>query len=185
MLVVQNCLLSDDIKNVDFCCDLTCCKGRCCIEGDVGAPLEEEEVSQIEDYIDEIMPFMTAKGIDVVKSMGVFDYGVEGEYVTPLIDDKDCAFICYEDGIAKCAIEKAYNQGVIPHNKPISCHLYPIRLSKYQDVIALNYDKWSVCKDAATFGHTKNIKLYEFLKEPLIRKFGKQWYDELLEEIKR
>jgi len=185
MFAVKDCLISDDIKSVEFCCDLLKCKGQCCVDGDVGAPLEESEISQLEDYIDKILPYMTKEGIEIVKQQGIFDYGIEGEFVTTLIDDKDCAFIFYDKGIAKCCIEKAYNEGKIPFNKPISCHLYPIRLKKYNDTIAVNYDKWEICNDAVTCGKSEGIKLYKFLREPLIRRFGEEWYDELCGEIEK
>ncbi|MDD4142548.1 MAG: DUF3109 family protein [Bacteroidales bacterium] len=183
MFAVGKCLISDDIKDKCFCCNLADCKGCCCVEGDMGAPLEEEEISLLEDYIERILPLMTKEGQDVIRENGTFEMGITGEYVTPLINDRDCAYIYYDNGIAKCCIETAYGKGLIPFNKPISCHLYPIRLSKYKDTIAVNYDEWEICKDAVRNGRAKGIKLYEFLKDPLIRKFGEEWYEELLKKV--
>ncbi|MDL2228379.1 DUF3109 family protein [Odoribacter sp. OttesenSCG-928-L07] len=182
MFAIKDCLISDDIKTVKFCCDLSKCRGECCIAGDCGAPLEEEEISLIEDYLDKITPYMTKEGIDTVKSQGVFDYGLEGEYVTTLIDEGACAFVYSDNGVIKCSIEKAFKKGEIPFNKPISCHLYPIRLKIYNKTTAVNYDQWDICKDAVSCGKSKDIKLYEFLKEPLIRRFGEEWYEDLCEE---
>ncbi|MDR2084454.1 MAG: DUF3109 family protein [Bacteroidales bacterium] len=179
MFAIDDCLISDDIKTVEFCCDLSKCKGQCCIDGEVGAPLEENEISFIEDYIDSILPYMTKEGIEAIKLQGIFDYGLEGEFVTTLIEDGACAFIYYDNGIVKCSIETAFKEGKIPFNKPISCHLYPIRLKQYNDTIAVNYDQWNICKDAVSCGKIKGLKLYKFLKEPLIRRFGEEWYDKL------
>lgn len=183
MIAVGKCLVSDDVRDEFFCCDLNSCKGCCCVEGDMGAPIEECEISLLEDNIDKIKPFMTEEGVEVVDTVGVFTPGIGDEFVTSLIDNRDCSFLYYgDDGIAKCAIETAYNQGDIDFNKPISCHLYPIRLSSFGDVVAVNYDRWSICKDAVCLGKKQGIKVYEFLKEPLIRKFGAEWYDQLVKE---
>ena len=175
MFSIDNCLITDDLKTEKFCCNLAECKGLCCIEGDDGAPLNEDEIGPLEDYKEDIYPFMTEEGIDIVKQLGVFDYGIEGDYVTPLISDKDCAFICYDNGIAMCAIEKAYKAGAIPFNKPISCHLYPIRLKKYNNTIAINIERWHICEQAYKIGNKQDYYLYEFLKEPLTRRFGEEW----------
>lgn len=183
MIVIDNTIISEDIRDVRFCCDLEKCRGACCVEGDAGAPLEEEEISQLEDYIDRIKPFMQESGIEVIENSGVFDYDMNGEYVTPLISDKDCAFVFYENNIAKCAIEKAYENKKISFRKPLSCHLYPIRIKNYAGDDAVNYHKWAICQPACAKGKEINLPLYKFLKDSLIRKFGEEWYNKLVQNI--
>jgi len=185
MIVIDNIIVSDDIRDVSFCCNLQNCLGACCVEGDAGAPLEEEEISHLEDHIEEIKPFMRKECIEIVELTGVFDYDAAGEYVTPLINDRDCVFVYYEDGVAKCAIEKAYEEGVIKFQKPISCHLYPIRISKKDNFEAVNYHPWEICKPAVKYGTKIGLKVYQFLREPLIRKYGKVWYNKLVQEIEK
>ena len=183
MIIVGDCIVSDDVAEARFCCDLQKCKGICCIEGDAGAPLEEEEISIMEDILDEVKPFMTEEGMLAVEEYGVFDYDMEGNFCTPLNNGNECAFLLMENDIAKCAIEKTWEQGLIDFQKPISCHLYPIRISEYDGFTALNYHQWDICRDAKEKGNNENILLYEFLKTPLIRKFGEEWYNELEEKI--
>lgn len=181
MIRLDNTIISDDIRDSFFCCDLDACKGACCIEGDAGAPLEELEISLIEDYLEFILPFMLQGGKQVVKSSGVFDYDAEGNYVTPLVNDRECAFVYYEDGIARCAIEKAFIVKAIPFPKPVSCHLYPIRIKHLAGGDdALNYHKWSICKKAVIKGNKEKLQLYRFLDQALIRKYGRAWYNRLL-----
>ena len=155
------------------------------MEGDAGAPLDEAEISELEDYIDRIKPYMHKDGISVVEKSGVFDYDMNGEYVTPLIADKDCAFVYYENDIARCAIEKAFEEKKIGFRKPLSCHLYPIRIKKYGESEAVNYHAWHICKPACVKGKDINLPLYKFLKDPMIRKYGEEWYYKLLEVIER
>ncbi|MCD6113571.1 MAG: DUF3109 family protein [Bacteroidales bacterium] len=192
MLVVEKSIISDDIADVKFCCDLKKCKGYCCVEGDSGAPLEEEEISVLEDVIDEVIPFMTEKGIKTIKKTGVFDYDAEGNYVTPLNNGLECAFTYFEDGIAKCAIEKAFNNncfknypGAENFNKPISCYLYPVRITSNNGYDAINYHRWNICKPALKKGKATNTPLYVFLKKPLIKKYGEKWYNTLVEQIEK
>jgi Fe-S-cluster containining protein len=180
MKIVDNILVSDDLKDTFFACNLHACHGDCCVEGDAGAPLEEEEISILEDYLDDIKPFMDEKGLKVVEQLGVFDYDIEGDYATPLVNERACAFL-YQDGdIQYCAIEKAWLEGRIPFQKPVSCHLYPIRLDKVGDSIAINYHKWHICAPALIEGKKRGEPLYVYLKDPLIRKFGKDWYSKLV-----
>ncbi|OIP01697.1 MAG: hypothetical protein AUJ98_03635 [Bacteroidetes bacterium CG2_30_33_31] len=185
MIVVENVIVSEDVAFVEFNCDLKSCHGDCCVEGDEGAPLEDYEIGIIEDYLDDIKPFMVEEGIKIVEKNGTFDYGMDGEYVTPLVNDRECAFVYFENGISFCAIEKAFLQGKIDFRKPISCHLYPIRITKYKDYDAVNYHRWPVCDAALILGHKKGEPLYITLKEPLIRKYGSAWYHLLLAEIKK
>mgnify|MGYP000872866806 CR=1 FL=1 len=185
MIAIEKTLISDDLKLVKFCCDLHACKGACCVEGDAGAPMEEEEISILEDCIEEVKPYMVQKGIEVVENSGVFDYDTFGNYVTPLVNDAECAFVYFENDIAFCAIEKAFNEGKIDFRKPISCYLYPVRITKYADFEAVNYHAWHICKDALTCGKTNEIPLYRFLKQPLIDKYGEEWYNKLVKEIEQ
>ena len=183
MIIIDDILVSDEFRDAKFCCNVKECLGVCCVEGDAGAPLEEEEISLIEDHIEDIMPFMREEGIEVVTLRGVFDYDMYGEYVTPLIRDKDCAFVYYEDTIARCAIEKAHEEGRIPFQKPVSCHLYPVRVSKSKGFQAVNYHKWYICEPARVYGKSHGVFLYRFLKDALVRKFGQDWYDKFVREI--
>ncbi len=183
MIKIGKALISEDIKEVHFVCKLSACSGDCCLEGDAGAPMDEEEISILEDYIDEIKPYMTDKGNLAIDLVGVFDYDTDASYVTPLVDNCECAFVYKENGINFCAIEKAYLEGKIKFKKPLSCHLYPIRLKDIGEFTAVNYDKWSICKPALINGKNLGIPLYKFLKEPLIRKFGEDWYKLLIKEF--
>jgi len=183
MLIIDDIMVSDDLYLVKFLCPLEKCKGACCVEGDAGAPLEEEEISDLEDYVDEILEYMIPDGIDVVKKNGVFDYDVDGSYVTPLIRGGDCVFINFTKGIAWCAIEKAQEEGKIPFRKPVSCHLYPVRLTTVGESEAVNYHKWPICSPALDAGTREGISLYVFLKDALIRRYGEQWYAKLVAEI--
>jgi hypothetical protein len=151
----------------------------CCIEGDVGAPIEPDEIADLEDNYPIFKKYMTPEGIEKVEENGTFDYDMEGAFVTPLLQDESCAYVYFEDNTAKCAIEKAFLNGEIDFHKPISCHLYPIRIKILPDYQALNYHRWGVCHSACEKGETLKLPLYQFLKEPLIRKYGEAWYEEL------
>ncbi|HQI70625.1 MAG TPA: DUF3109 family protein [Bacteroidales bacterium] len=180
MLIIENTLVADELAECMFCCDYHECKGVCCVEGDAGAPLEEEEIKTLTSSLPELQKFMAPEGINAVQKQGIFVLDMEGKKVTPLIPGGDCAFLVYKNDVAACAIEIAYRNKKISLQKPISCHLYPIRIIDYQDFIAVNYHQWHICKPALKKGKKENIYLYEFLKTPLIRRFGKAWYDELI-----
>ena len=180
MIQLEHTLISDDLITVHFACDLSKCKGSCCVEGDAGAPLEEEEISLLEDYIDEIKPFMLEEGMREIGNTGVFDYDADGKYVTPLVNGKECAFVFFEEGIARCAIEKAFQEKTIPFPKPLSCHLYPVRIKDLHEGEALNYHKWNICNKALENGMKLHMPLYLFLEEALIRKYGRNWYNNLV-----
>ncbi len=183
MLIIQDILISDDIVEKKFLCNLNACKGACCVEGDFGAPLEDEEIEVLEKIYPKIKPFLTEEGKSVIEQKGVKAYYEEPkEYGTPLIDGKACAFINFNsEGIAICGIEQAYNQGEINFKKPISCHLYPIRIEKNDSAgfEALNYDKWDICNPACSLGNEKQLPVYRFLKDAIIRKYGEDFYEEL------
>lgn len=180
MLIIENTLITEELAECKFCCDCIICKGICCVEGDAGAPLEEEEIKILTKSIKEIYKFITPEGIESIEQQGVFVLDPEGKKVTPLINGKECAFVVYKNGIANCAIEIAYRKKKISFQKPISCHLYPVRTIDYSDFHSVNYHQWHICKTALKKGEKEGIYLYEFLKIPLIRKFGKAWYEELV-----
>jgi hypothetical protein len=176
--------LSPDLKDVFFCCDLERCKGACCIEGDAGAPLEEEEIARLDDHIERIKPFMIPEGIAEVDQTGVFDYDDAGKFVTPLIRQRECAYVCFEGPVARCAIEAAFRQGAIPFAKPLSCHLYPVRITQLSYGEALNYHQWHICRPALEKGRQENQALYLFLRDALERKYGKTWYSKLVRRFR-
>lgn len=183
MLIVQNCILSEDIAECCFSCDLACCKGACCVEGDCGAPLLESEIPVLQSLLPQIKPYMCEEGIAVVEAQGVSALDNADEPCTPLINNRECAYLVYEsDGTALCAIEKAYRDGKIDFMKPVSCHLYPIRIDDFGEFIAVNYHKWDICKEAVAKGKSEGVPLFRYLEKPLIRRFGQAWYNELVEQ---
>lgn len=185
MLIVGNVLVSEELIDKCFCCDLTQCKGICCVEGDSGAPVSPEEVSELEDFYPDYKKYMNDEGVAVVENGGTFVFNGGDSFDTPLVESNDaCAFAVFEEGIAKCAIEKCYRCGEIPFRKPISCYLYPIRVSRVGDYEALNYDHWSICKPAVEYGNKMHLPVYQFLKDPLIAKYGEDWYEELEEMVR-
>ncbi|MGN6180634.1 MAG: DUF3109 family protein [Mucilaginibacter sp.] len=184
MIEVGNTLVHEDVVKNNFVCNLNKCKGACCIEGDSGAPLNADELDILTAIYPKVKPYMTAKGIATVEKEGAYVTDFEGDYTTPCVDvHKECAYVIWENGITKCAIEKAYENGDVNWKKPISCHLYPIRITKYPEFDVLNYDRWSICSPACSFGDQLQVKIHEFLKEPLIRKYGEEWYKELEEAV--
>lgn len=184
MIPVGKTIVSDDLVQVFFACDLEKCKGACCVAGDAGAPLEEEEISLLEDHLQEILPFMTERGREIVLKHGVFDYDAAGNFVTPLVNDAECAFTNFKEDIAYCSIERAFEEGKISFRKPISCHLYPVRIQQFSGFDAVNYHKWHICKPALKRGKREGIRLIRFLKEALVRKYGEGWYAEMLQVLK-
>lgn len=180
MIQIDDAIVGLDVIEKKFLCDLSACKGECCVEGDSGAPLESEEVDKLREVLPLVWDDLSPQAREVIKTTDVAYRDYDGEMVTSIVDGKDCVFTYYdESGICKCAIEKAYREGKTDFYKPISCHLYPIRLQKYKHFIAVNYHKWSVCKAAIVLGEKQGLKIYQFLKEPLIRKFGEAWYEQL------
>jgi hypothetical protein len=180
LLEIQDKVVSIDLFEKKFVCDLTACKGACCIEGDAGAPLTFEEVSIMEDDLEKIKPFMRSEGIAAVEETGVFYMDWDNEPVSTLVNEKECAFVTFDDkGTALCAIEQAHKAGKTEFKKPISCHLYPIRVKKYNEFTALNYNEWNICKSACACGDKLDVKVYKFLKEPIVRAFGEEFFTEL------
>lgn len=181
IMQVGNVLLSPDIFTVKFCCDLQKCKGACCVEGDAGAPVTLDEIGQIEGSLDIVWHDLAASAQSVIDRQGVAYTDRDGELVTSIVQGKDCVFTCYDKGCCLCALEKACREGRSAFVKPISCALYPLREKTFPDgTVGLNYHRWSICKDALTKGRELDLPLYKFLKEPLVRRFGSEWYDELL-----
>ena len=182
MLEIQNTLVSLDLAEQFFCCDLDSCLGECCIEGDAGAPITEEEKKKIEEILPEIYDELLPAAKREIDSNGVAYIDEEGDLVTSIIDGRNCVFTCYEaGGMCHCAIERAYRQGRIDFCKPVSCHLYPLRLTEYPTFTAVNYHRWKICKCAELLGRKNGVRLYQFLKGPLERRFGKELYAELCE----
>lgn len=180
MFQIKDTIVASDIIEESFICDLSVCKGECCVEGESGAPLENEEVKIIEDLLPQVWDDLSPAAQEIIKQQGVAYQDDDGDMVTSIVHGKDCVFTYYDEkGICKCAIEKAYREGHVDFYKPVSCHLYPIRLQKYDSFIAVNYHRWMVCKAAVLLGKKEGVKIYQFLKEPLVRRFGQDWYDEL------
>ena len=184
-------LISSEILTERFCCDLTACKGECCIEGDAGAPVTIDEIAEIESCLDDVWIDLSASAQSVIDRQGVAYTDQEGDLVTSIVRGKDCVFTYYDDiewdgqritDCCLCALEKAYRAGRTRFCKPISCALYPIREKRFgKGLVGLNYNRWTVCKAAVEKGRENDVRLYEFLKEPLIRRFGEAWYQELVD----
>ncbi|MFT6369426.1 MAG: hypothetical protein ACJAWH_000503 [Maribacter sp.] len=180
MFQLGKTIVSEEIIENDFVCNLSACKGACCVDGDAGAPLEDKETEILVDIYSKVKPFLRAEGIKVIEEEGAFVKGDDGEWETPLINGSECAYAFFDDkNTAKCGIEEAYNQGKIKWKKPISCHLYPVRIHEYTELTAVNYHKWEICDPACSLGKELQVPVYKFVKEALIRKFGKDWYSEL------
>ena len=180
MFQLGKTLVSDDIIEKDFVCNLNACKGACCIEGEAGAPLDKEEVDVLESIYAKVKPFLRDEGIAAIEEQGTFIKTPNDDLETPLVNGKECAYVTFKDnGMASCGIEDAYNAGEIEFRKPISCHLYPIRIKKYSNFSAVNYHRWPICNDACTLGKELKVPVYKFTKDALIRKFGDDWYTEL------
>ena len=180
MIVIKDTLVSLDLIEKFFFCDLNACKGQCCIDGDAGAPLLPEEKEEIDKWMEKILPSLTPGGRNAVLKEGSSYIDEDGDLVTMLVEGANCAFCNFsEEGICLCALEKSYREGLIPQLKPSSCHLYPVRLTKVGPATAVNLHRWKICQPAEKKGKELNIRAYQFLKAPLMRKFGKEWYEEL------
>lgn len=182
MIIIGETLVSEEIFEEYFVCDLNACKGACCIEGDSGAPLDPEELDELDRVFDEVKPHLRPEGIEALETKGLYEVDDDGDFVTTLVGDHGaCAYVTYNDqGIAMCGLEKAFLEGKTSWKKPISCHLYPIRLSKLSEYVAVNYHRWGLCEPACACGAKLKVPVYRFLREPLIRRFGESWYEELL-----
>lgn len=186
MIAINHTLVSEDVFDKKFVCDLHACKGECCVAGDAGAPLDKKELKLLDKVYPAVKPYMIKEGIDAVEKHGSYVKDSDGDYTTTLISEGGaCAFVIYDDNnIAKCAIEQAHIDGKLNEiapdwKKPISCHLYPIRITEYKEYDAVNYHSWHICKPACECGKKLDVPVFKFLKEPLIRKYGVDWYNEL------
>ncbi|WP_034919971.1 DUF3109 family protein [Gillisia sp. CAL575] len=186
MFQIGKTIVSEDIIQKDFVCNLAACKGACCIDGDAGAPLDAEETKILQDIYPNVKPFLRKEGIAAIEAQGTFITTEDGELETPLINGADCAYVTFDNrGTALCGIEEAYNQGEIDWKKPVSCHLYPVRVQDYSEFAAVNYHHWHICDDACTLGKELQVPVYKFVKQALIRKFGEDWYGELEETAQK
>ena len=180
MIQIEDIVVSSDILTEKFICNLEACQGECCIEGDAGAPVEKNEVAELEKVLPVVWDEFSPEAQAVIKKQGVVYTDQDGDLVTSIVGNKNCVFTCYDEkGCCYCAIEKSYREGKCNFYKPISCHLYPIRIENYGPYTAVNYHRWDVCKAAVILGKMKGVPVYQFLKEPLIRKFGADWYQML------
>ena len=180
ILEIDNVLVSMDLLTECFCCDLDACHGACCVEGDAGAPVTPDEISGMEDALDTVWRLLSAGAQAVIDKQGVAYTDEEGDLVTSIVGGKDCVFTCHEHGCLFCALEKAHRTGRTSFIKPISCALYPVREKRLASgMVALNYHRWDVCAAAVRKGRALALPIYKFLAQPLIRRFGREWYDEL------
>lgn len=189
MIQIDDVVVTLDVLREKFICDLGICKGACCIEGDAGAPVEADEVAKLQEVLPIVWDDLAESAKAVINEHGVVYTDEEGDLVTSIVNGKDCVFTCYDDkGMCSCAIEKAYRAGKTDFYKPVSCHLYPIRVGDFGKYKAVNYHRWDVCKAAVLLGEKENVPVYKFLETPLIRKFGQAWFDELeiaVDELKK
>jgi len=179
MVQVGDVIVSFDVLREKFSCDLDACKGACCVEGDAGAPVTLDEIAEIESLLPDIEDDLTPEACAIIARQGVAYTDPAGDLVTSIVGGKDCVFCMKKGGMTLCAIEKAWREGRTSFMKPVSCHLYPIRVSHFGQYYALNYNRWDICKAAVIKGEKDGIPIYRFLREPLIRRFGQAWYDEL------
>ena len=184
MIKVEDKIISLDVFEKHFLCDLNSCKGACCVEGDSGAPVTPKEREILEEIYPHIKPYMRKEGIEEVEKNSVAVYDMEGDLTTSLVNNKECVFVIFENNVAKCAIEKAYQEKKINFKKPISCHLFPVRITEYEEFDAVNYEELKICKSACDCGLNEKVYLYKFLKQALIRKYSISWYKKLLEAAK-
>ncbi len=182
MFQIGKTIVSEDIIEKDFVCNLSACKGACCINGDAGAPLEEGELKIMKAIYPIVKSYLRKEGVEAIEKQGIYTTNADGEHETPLINNADCAYVIFdENNTALCAIEEAYNQGEVTFKKPVSCHLYPVRIQDYSEFSAVNYHHWQICDDACVLGKELQVPVYKFVKQALIRKFGEAWYNELEE----
>jgi len=179
MIQIGEKIISRELFEKHFICHLEKCEGNCCVFGDSGAPLEKEEAESLANELDKILPFMRAEGSRAVKEQGAWVIDGDGDQVTPLVRREECAYAVFDGSIARCAIEQSYDEGAISFRKPISCHLYPIRVGKLKQGIALNYHQWSICEPARILGKREGVPVFRFLKDPIIRVYGEEFYREL------
>ncbi|MGQ1889077.1 DUF3109 family protein [Thermophagus sp. OGC60D27] len=180
MVQIDDKIISLDIFEKRFVCDLPHCLGSCCVEGESGAPLEDEETEILDEIFPAIRHLLSPEAVEIVEKNGTWEVDPDGDKVTPIIRGRECVYTYFDqEGVCRCAIEKAYNEGLVNFKKPISCHLYPIRVDKYENYEALNYHLWPVCNPARELGQKIGVPVFRFLKEPIIRKYGERFYEEM------
>lgn len=180
MIQLGKTIVSSDLLDKEFVCNLGACKGECCIAGEAGAPLTEQEIEILDQIFPKVAPHLRPEGREAIESQGKSIKTQNGDLETPLVDGKECAYVTFkEGGIASCGIEDAYNAGDVDFRKPISCHLYPVRVTDYSEFAAVNYHKWPICDTACNLGEQLKVPVYKFVKDALIRKFGQDWFDGL------
>ncbi len=179
MIIHESTIISEDLLEKNFICNLSKCKGACCVEGDQGAPLNEDELKAIERNLEAIKPYLTPASLKAIEEKGSWETDPEGDVVTTCLPSGECNFSRYENGILSCGMEQAWKDGKSDFRKPISCHLYPIRVSQVGEYDALNYHRWDVCKPACVLGDEHKVPVFKFLKDALIRKYGEEWYADL------
>lgn len=177
MIQIGSTLVSDDLLSEAFVCDLKACKGACCVEGEYGAPLEPAEAKELAQLQQQIVPYLSEEGRAAIAQQGAWITGEDKDLETPLMPSGHCAYVVQDpDGTLKCALESAHNDGVLSFKKPVSCHLYPVRVQQYTSFEAVNYHRWSICSAACSLGASLKTKVYVFVREALVRKFGEEWY---------
>jgi hypothetical protein len=179
MFEIDDKVISLDILKEKFCCDVRICKGHCCVEGESGAPLDDDEVILLDRIFPSLKPYLREEGIKAIEEQGTSVIDSDGDNVTPLIRSMECAYAVFRDGIAKCGIEIAFESGAVDFQKPVSCHLYPVRISRYSNFEAVNYHRWHLCECARNYGKELNIPIYKFVEKALIRKYGQEFTDKL------
>ena len=180
MIAIENTIISEEIITEKFVCNIEACKAACCVEGDLGAPLTREETIKLDSIYSKIKPYLSESGRTEIEIQGKWILDEDGDWSTPTISGKECAYSVYDDkGILKCGIEQAFENGAVDFRKPISCHLYPIRVKEHKEFVAVNYHRWNICQPACALGQSLGVPVYKFLKEALKTKFGENWYKEL------
>lgn len=180
MVQIDDKIISLDVFKEHFLCDLPKCLGSCCVEGESGAPLEEEETKVLDEIYPKIKHLLSPEAVEIIEKNGTWETDSDGDKVTPIIHGRECVYTYFDgEGVCKCAIEKAYNEGLVDFKKPVSCHLYPIRVDKYPNYEALNYHVWPVCNPARELGKQIGLPVFRFLKDPIVRKYGERFYEEM------
>ncbi len=180
MIEIGNSVVSVDLITSNFACDLKACKGACCVSGDSGAPLEQEEAEILKEIFPVLRKYLREESVRTIEELGTSVIDMEQDTVTPLNNGKECAYVVFEHDIAFCGIEKAFRDGAITFQKPVSCHLYPVRIKKYTQFDAVNYDQWEICRPAIAHGNSLKMPVYRFTQEALKRKYGVEWFKHLV-----
>lgn len=185
MFAVEHVLVSDEILEAPFCCNLGACLGGCCVQGEAGAPLETEERAELEDILPAVRKYLRPEALEVIERDGVWEEVSDGRYATNCVDGAECVFVMYEGEIAKCAIQRAYEEGKVDFPKPVSCHLFPVRIRNHAEIDVLNYERVGLCNPALKKGNRQGVQLADFLRAALVRKYGESWYSSFREACEK